>query len=44
MKIQIVENMDEVIEIVLTKKLDWGIEHRREIGGIFNSQRGKSAN
>jgi hypothetical protein len=36
--------MDQVLELVLTKKLDWGIEHRRSIGGIFGSQLRKSAN
>ncbi len=44
LKIQVVETMDEVLETALAKKLDWGIEHRRQIGGIFGSQQRKPAN
>lgn len=44
MKIHIVDNMDEIIDMALVKKLDWGIEHRREIGGFFGGQPRKSAN
>jgi ATP-dependent Lon protease len=43
-KILVVDSMDEILEHALTKKLDWGIEHRRSIGGFFGSQPRKSAN
>ncbi|RJR27834.1 MAG: endopeptidase La [Candidatus Latescibacterota bacterium] len=44
MKIQVVETMDDVVETALAKKLDWGIEHRRQIGGIFGSVQPKPTN
>ncbi len=44
LKITIVDSMDQVLENALTKKLDWGIEHRRSLGGFFGSQPRKSAN
>ncbi len=44
LKIQVVETMDDVVETALAKKLDWGIEHRRQIGGIFGSRQPKPTN
>jgi len=44
LKIIVVDSMDQVLENALTKKLDWGIEHRRRLGGIFGSQPRKSTN
>ncbi|MDD4857580.1 MAG: endopeptidase La [Candidatus Krumholzibacteria bacterium] len=44
LKIVVVESMDQVLEYALTKKLDWGVEHRRRLGGFFGSQSRKSAN
>jgi len=44
LKIVVVDSMDQVLEHVLTKKLDWGIERRRTLGGFFGSQPRKSAN
>ncbi|HEY5132452.1 MAG TPA: endopeptidase La [Candidatus Krumholzibacteriaceae bacterium] len=44
LKIIVVDSMDQVLENALTKKLDWGIEHRRSLGGFFGSQPRKSAN
>jgi ATP-dependent Lon protease len=44
LKIVTIDSMDQALENVLTKKLDWGIEHRRRLGGIFGSQPRKSAN
>ena len=44
MKIIIVETMEDVLSHALSKKLDWGVEHRRELGGFFGEQPGKSAN
>jgi ATP-dependent Lon protease len=44
LKIVVADSMDQVLEHVLTKKLDWGIEHRRDLGGFFGSQLRKSAN
>ena len=44
LKIAVADSMDQVLEQVLTKKLDWGIEHRRDLGGFFGSQLRKSAN
>ena len=44
LKIIIVDSMDQILENALTKKLDWGIEHRRSLGGFFGSQPRKSAN
>ena len=44
LKIMVVDSMDEMLEHALTKKLDWGIEHRRHLGGFFGSQPRKSAN
>jgi ATP-dependent Lon protease len=43
-KIVVVDSMDEILELALTKKLDWGIEHRRRLGGFFGTQPRKSAN
>ena len=44
MKIIVVESMDEVLEHSLTRKLDWGVKHRKRIGGFFGDQAPKSAN
>jgi len=44
LKITVVDSMDQILENALTKKLDWGIEHRRSLGGFFGSQPRKSAN
>jgi ATP-dependent Lon protease len=44
LKITVVDSMDQILENALTKKLDWGIEHRRSLGGFFGSQPQKSAN
>jgi ATP-dependent Lon protease len=44
LKIVVVDSMDRVLESALTKKLDWGVEHRRRLGGFFGSQPRKSAN
>jgi len=44
MQITVVNSMDELLEDVLTKKLDWGIEHRRTLGAFFGGQPRKSAN
>jgi ATP-dependent Lon protease len=43
-KIVVAESMDEILDQVLTKKLDWGIEHRRRTGGFFGTQPSKSSN
>jgi ATP-dependent Lon protease len=43
MKIIIVDTMDEVLSHALSKKLDWGVEHRRRLGGFFGEQPRKSA-
>jgi ATP-dependent Lon protease len=43
MKIVVVESMDDVLAHALSKKLDWGVEHRRQLGGFFGEQTGKSA-
>lgn len=44
MKITVVDSMDEVLDIALSKKLEWGIRHRRKIGGFFESVQPKRAN
>lgn len=44
LKVGVVDSMDEIIEIALAKKLDWGIERRRQLGGFFGNQPGKPAN
>ena len=44
MKIIVVETMEDVLSHALSKKLDWGVEHRRQLGGFFGEQSGKSAN
>jgi ATP-dependent Lon protease len=44
LKIVIADSMDEILENVLTKKLDWGIEHRRSTGGFFGTQPSKPSN
>jgi ATP-dependent Lon protease len=44
MKIIIVETMEDVLSHALSKKLDWGVEHRRQLGGFFGEQPRKSAN
>jgi ATP-dependent Lon protease len=44
MKIMVVDSMDAILDSALSKKLDWGIEHRRRLGGFFGSQPRKSAN
>ncbi|UCF05552.1 MAG: endopeptidase La [bacterium] len=38
MKIITVETMDDVFAHALSKKLDWGVEHRRRIGGFFGDE------
>jgi len=42
--IVVADSMDDVLEKILTKKLDWGIEHRRSTGGFFGNQPSKSSN
>ncbi len=44
MKIVIVETMEDVLSHALSKKLDWGVEHRRQLGGFFGEQPRKPAN
>jgi ATP-dependent Lon protease len=44
LKIVVADSMDQVLDHVLTKKLDWGIEHRRSLGGFFGSEIRKPAN
>ena len=44
MEIIVVETMDEVIPRTLSKRLDWGVKHRRKIGGFFGESHPKSAN
>ncbi len=44
LKIVIVGSMDEVLVHVLTKKLDWGVERRRRVGGFFGEGVQKPAN
>ncbi|MBU8920280.1 MAG: endopeptidase La [Bacteroidales bacterium] len=44
MKIVIADTIDDVLENALVKKLDWGIKHRRRIGGFFSDNAPKSAN
>ena len=43
MKIVVVDSMDDILAHALSKKLDWGVEHRRRLGGFFGEQAGKSA-
>jgi ATP-dependent Lon protease len=42
MKIVIVNTMDEVLTHTLSEQLDWGIEHRRKIGGFFGESASES--
>ena len=44
MKIVVADTIDDVLENALAKKLDWGIKHRRRIGGFFSDQASKSTN
>jgi len=44
MKIVVVDSMDEVINNALSKKLEWGIRHRRRLGGFFKDREPKTAN
>jgi ATP-dependent Lon protease len=44
MKVVVIDTMDEVLAYTLSKKLDWGIKHRRNIGGFFKQQTPKAAN
>ncbi|MBN1163932.1 MAG: endopeptidase La [Candidatus Krumholzibacteriota bacterium] len=44
MKIVVVDSMEEVLANVLSKKLDWGVKHRRRIGGFFGEQPTKPTN
>jgi ATP-dependent Lon protease len=44
MKIHVVDSVDDVLSHALSKKLSWGVEHRRRIGGFFEQQPPKSAN
>lgn len=44
MKVIVIDTMDEILGYTLSKKLDWGIKHRREIGGFFKEAPPKAAN
>jgi ATP-dependent Lon protease len=44
MKVMVIDTMDQVLGLALSKKLDWGIRHRRKIGGFFNEHPPKAAN
>ena len=44
MKIVTVESMDQVLNHALTRKLDWGVKHRRSIGGFFGTDISDSTN
>ncbi|MBN2185273.1 MAG: endopeptidase La [Candidatus Krumholzibacteriota bacterium] len=44
MKIITVESMDQVLNLALTRKLDWGVKHRRSIGGFFGTDLSDSTN
>ena len=44
MKVVVIDTMDEVLGYALSKKLDWGIKHRRKIGGFFKETHPKAAN
>ncbi|MBN2071977.1 MAG: endopeptidase La [Candidatus Krumholzibacteriota bacterium] len=37
MKIITVESMDQILNNALTRKLDWGVKHRRRLGGFFGT-------
>ncbi len=44
MKIIVVDSMDQILENALSKKLDWGVKHRRRMGGFFGAAPSDSAN
>ena len=44
MKVSVIDTMDEALAYTLSKKLDWGIKHRRKIGGFFKEAPPKAAN
>ena len=43
-RIVIVDSMDDVMAQALSKKLEWGVRHRRKIGGFFKDRESKTAN
>ncbi|HSG29788.1 MAG TPA: S16 family serine protease, partial [Candidatus Krumholzibacterium sp.] len=44
MKIVVVDTIEDVLENALSKALDWGIKHRRRIGGFFGDHNHNPAN
>ncbi|OQX84993.1 MAG: endopeptidase La [Candidatus Latescibacteria bacterium 4484_7] len=44
LKISTVESMDDVLSQSLSRKLDWGIKHRKSLGGFFEKRPQKSTN
>ncbi len=44
LQIVVVDSMEEVLVHALSKKLDWGIKRRKQIGGLFQKQPGSPAN
>ena len=43
-KVITVSSMDDILAQAFSKKLDWGVKHRRKIGDFFGKESPKSAN